>query len=38
MITVTDETTELELRGQIQAILLEQEEKTGKDISKILGE
>lgn len=38
LITVTDETTELELRGQIQAILLEQEEKTGKDISKILGE
>lgn len=36
IIEITDETTDEELQGKILAMLIEQERKTGKDISKII--
>lgn len=36
IIEITDETTDEELQGKILAMLIEQERKIGKDISKII--
>ena len=36
IVEITDETTDEELQGKILAMLIEQERKTGKDISKII--
>ena len=36
IIEITDETTDEELQEEILAMLIEQERKTGKDISQII--